>query len=88
MLSETGEPLNGQLTHNLLEWQLFGPPDNKSERYHLPAGQEGRKQGRKHDGEKFFHLVVIRKGPPNVCVALTDLCGFPCIVGEVEIEYD
>ena len=101
-MSETGEPLNGQLTHNLPEWQLFGLPDNKSERLcTLPqgakgypiasAGWSGRKQGKKarkqRDDENFFHFIFTRQSPPNVCVALNDLCGFPCIIGEVEIEY-
>ena len=35
----------------------------------------------------FFHHIFIAK-PPNVCVAFTGLCGFPCIIGEVEIECD
>ena len=102
-MSETGELLDGHLTRttcrngNCLVPQTINRRDyarcrkvQKDIPYDLPADQEWGSKAGKHDSEKFFHFIFICKAPPppNVCVALTDLCGFPCIIGEVEIEYD
>ena len=79
--SETGEPLNGQLTHTSLESQLFGRPDNKSERLcTLPQGAKGypypsagwsskpgSKEARKQrDDENFLPSYFYGKAPECV----------------------